>query len=35
MEFKPKGTMAEFDLVDDYSEYSRTLLKDCPKPKER
>lgn len=30
-----RGTLAEYDLVDDYSQYSRTLLKDCPKYIER
>lgn len=34
-EFEPRGTLADYDLVDDYAVYSRTLLKDCPKYIER
>jgi hypothetical protein len=34
-QYEPRGTLAEYDLVDDYAQYSRTLLKDCPKYVER
>jgi hypothetical protein len=33
--YAPRETLNEFDLVDDYSQYARTLLEDCPRPAER
>jgi len=35
MDYQPRGTMAEFDLVNDFEDYKVTLLKDVPKPVER
>ena len=31
----PRPTLDGFDLADDFNPYARTLLADCPKPRQR
>jgi hypothetical protein len=30
-EYKPRGTLAEFDLVNDFEEFKETTMEDIPK----